>query len=374
MSFFVTALLLTLAGGGTVAQTTAADKYIISARAGGINYIQGSVAVARTTVLGGTLIRGDRLEIGDVVSTSVAAKAEVLLNPGSFLRLGPNSEFKFLSTALEDLEIELKKGTATFEVFATNDFQVKVSTPNGQVAMVESGVYRIEIERDGTATIAVTEGMAVFGEPNTTEVKAGRMATIGQPSTIAKFDRKDRDEMAEWSRSRGKELAKMTASLKQKDIRGSLMSSFHNNRWNLYGSFGVWIYHPIYGYRIFLPFGNRWHSPYGFGFGYGMDWRDFWWYYRQPTNVAGNGGNGGGGVTAPPAKVRRHPPPFTEVEKRSGRQPRVDDSPGIWSTRTSGRGGVDAGVSPLTQAPPIQRVDTAGDTGRVPVQKTRPVD
>lgn len=73
----------------------AGGKYVISAKAGGVNLVQGAVTVARTNGRTGVLVKGDDLNIGDRVSTGSDGKAEILLNPGSFLRVGGNSAFEF---------------------------------------------------------------------------------------------------------------------------------------------------------------------------------------------------------------------------------------------------------------------------------------
>lgn len=358
--FFAAVLLLAVSGTGAVAQSTSsptADKFIISARAGGVNYAEGSVAVARTNGRGGTLLRGDRLEIGDRVSTDSAARAEILLNPGSYLRLGPDSEFEFATTDLDDLQLKLHKGTAMFEVFATNDFRITVVTPSGRVSMIESGVYRIDLNPNGSGTVAVTEGKVRLGDGNATVVKSGRMASIGGAANIAKFDRKKRDEIAEWSRSRAKDLAKATSSLKQKDIRDSLMFSLRNDRWSMYDSFGLWIFNARFGGYSFLPFGNQWYSPYGFGFGYGMDWWNFYRRYRPPVTVAsgaspGGASSGNGGTVSGPPKagqprerVRRMgrdgAPPFRDVEKSVVRGGSIRGDSDGWANQGRQRGGFD---------------------------------
>ena len=87
-----------------------ADKYIISAKAGGVNFVEGTVTVIRATGRSGILLKSDRVEIGDRVTTGADGRAEVLLNPGSFIRLGKNSSFEFGSTDLEDLQIRLDSG------------------------------------------------------------------------------------------------------------------------------------------------------------------------------------------------------------------------------------------------------------------------
>ncbi len=372
-SIFVV-LILAASSVAVFAQSTrsaTADKYIISARAGGVNYIQGSVAISRGDGSGGYLLRGDRLEIGDRVSTGTAAKAEILLNPGSYMRVGGNSEFQFLTTALDDLQIKLNNGSAIFEVFATDDFRVSVITPKGHVSMIESGVYRVDVRPDGNATVAVTEGKAQLGDSKTTIVRSGRVGAIGNSIAISKFDRGKRDEMDEWSRSRAKDLAKVTASLKQKDIRDSLISSFNNDRWGMYDSFGLWIYNPYFGAYSFLPFGNRWYSPYGYGFGWGMDWRTIPWWTRVPAYVPQGTAGQGTGVQV---KARRRgaivAPPYTAVERQSQRQTVVNNTQDAWSGQRSNSGrAASPGFTPAASAP-AQNSQPAPKTS----QRTRPID
>lgn len=351
------ALIGLIAASAAVAQdrgvgSSVADKYIISAKAGGVNHREGTVSIIRSNGTSGTLLKGDRIEIGDQVSTGVDGRAEILLNPGSYIRLAGNSSFEFGSTDLEDLQIRLEAGSAMFEVFATNEFRVSVFTPKGKVALVDSGVYRIDISGDGTGKVSVTEGTAEVGS---TIIKKGRTGTIGSGSVIvAKFDRGKRDEIAEWSRSRAKELAKMTSSLRNESVSRSLLNSFNRGGWGIYDSFGLWVYNPFLRSHCFLPFGGGWYSPYGYGYRAGIDW------YNLPTRVVRVPSTGN---TAPPTgtsngqKARtRTPavsaeqretakrndrivrnPPFTMIEKRRETSRGFDDS--VFPSNNSGRGG-----------------------------------
>ena len=315
-----------------VLKPSVADKYVISAKAGGVNFVEGTVIVARSNGTSGSLLKGDRIEIGDSVSTDANGRVEVLMNPGSYLRLGGNSSLEFKTTALDDLQIKLDRGSAMFEVFATDKFKVRVITPKGQVAMIESGIYRIDLRADGTGTIAVTEGKAEVG---VTTVKAGRTASIGTETVaVAKFDRGKRDDLAQWSRSRAKDLAKMTSSLRNNDVRNSLLSSFNRGRWGLFDSFGLWVYNPFGGAYCFLPFGRDWYSPYGYGYGSGLYWFDFPWP-RYPTNVAKH--PPANPIDSPPADLgRRKPvpdtdPPFAAMDGEQkqrdlGRRREINDS------------------------------------------------
>ncbi|MGI9055810.1 MAG: FecR domain-containing protein, partial [Pyrinomonadaceae bacterium] len=144
--------------------SAAGDVYVISAKAGGVNFIEGKVSVARKQGRSGLLLKGDKVEISDKVSTGANGKAEILLNPGSYLRLSENSTFEFVSTELENLRLKLKTGSAIFEVFADNEFKVTVDTPKTNFYLVKSGIYRIDIAADGTEKIEVWKGRAQIGE------------------------------------------------------------------------------------------------------------------------------------------------------------------------------------------------------------------
>jgi hypothetical protein len=250
--------------------SAASSIYVISAKAGGVNYTEGKVAVSRKNGKSGYLIKGDTLEVGDKVSTGADGKAEILLNPGSFVRLAENTEFEFITTSLEDLKIKLTRGSAMFEVFAANEFRVAVAAPKTDFYLVKSGVYRVDVQNDAVAAIEVWKGNAQVGDGETAILKSGQRATVnGSEIAVAKFDRDEKDSLEQWSKDRSKQLAKINASLDRRALRSSLLSSFRN--WNMYDSFGLWVYNPFSGSYCFLPFGYGWRSPYGFWFN-----RDIW--------------------------------------------------------------------------------------------------
>jgi FecR protein len=294
----------------------AGDKYVISAKAGGVNFVEGSVGIVRKAGKSGLLLKGDKLEIGDRVSTGADGKTEVLLNPGSYLRLGGNSAFEFKSTSLDDLHIRLDSGSAIFEVFATEDFKVTVNSPKTKLSLIESGVYRVNVAADGNATIAVWKGRAQIGNDEKAIVKSGREASLsGSQMAIAKFDRDEKDSLELWSKTRAKELAKISGNLARNTMRTALMRSFLGRGWNMYDSFGLWVYDPFRRNHCFLPFGYGWNSPYGYGFGHSI------WYYNLPPAVVQPPTHGGIRLPTdrkPGVQTGNEPPPFIRVQGSSG--------------------------------------------------------
>lgn len=334
LTVLASCLLLASFGSGQqkASYSATADKYMISAKAGGVNFIEGDVIVAKKEGRSGVLLRRDQLEIGDRVSTGANGKAEILLNPGSYIRLGSNSSFHFLTTSLDDLKIRVDSGTAMFEVFAANEFQVIVETPTGSLSLIETGVYKVDVPQYGLATVAVFEGKAQLADPSLPLIKKGRTSVIGSTTaSVTKFDRDKRGELGDWSKSRSKDLAKMTSSLQQRDVRDSLISSFDIGRWSMFDSFGLWVFNPRSMSYCFLPFGYGWSSPYGFGLGGGFYWFDLPWYITlRPVAAADPNrkhprNTGRGGI------IRNEDPPFKVIERK--RQPRIENDPGDFDIR-----------------------------------------
>jgi hypothetical protein len=297
----------------------AGDKYVISAKAGGVNFVQGGVTVSRPDGRGGRLVKGDGLNIGDKVSTSSDGKVEILLNPGSYVRLGGNSTFRFKTTSLDDLQLELDAGSAILEVFAAKEFQVVVSTPRAKYVLFETGIYRVDVSDDKTAQLRVWRGRAHVND-STDTIKSGRSVTSGLNTQIAvaKFDRDEKDALDDWSKSRGKDLAKISASFQRMSLRTALMRSFLGRRWNMYNSFGLWVFDPMFGGSCFLPFGYGWNSPYGFGYGSYIGWYNLppVIYYPPPTS----GGSGNPNTTRVPINTMDEPAaaPFQKMQRTMG--------------------------------------------------------
>jgi len=85
------------------AQTTR-DKFVISAKAGGVNAVTGRATVRShgNTEWQQLTIKED-LETGDVVRTGLDGRVEMLLNPGCYMRIGENSEVELADNSLENL-------------------------------------------------------------------------------------------------------------------------------------------------------------------------------------------------------------------------------------------------------------------------------
>lgn len=313
-SFLVAAAAM---AGVAVAQS-AADKYIISAKAGGINYVEGSVVSLTQDGVGSRAFKGDRLEVEERLQTGANSRAEVLLNPGSYVRLGSNAELSIVDDSLDNLRLRVSRGAAMFEIFATKDFTVSVVTDGGDVVLSRSGIYRVNASHAGTTKVEVFEGRASLSSNRSVSAGSGKALSVSAgSSSVSQFDRKKLDGLAQWSKDRGRSLAEATATLRNRDVRNVLISSFNMGRWNMWDTFGLWVYDIRRGGFCFLPFGYGWNSPYGFFYGHGINW------YNLPViirNIPATP-NPTTGTPAPPSgqdgtKVRTRPsaPAYSRIE------------------------------------------------------------
>ena len=129
------------------------ERFGISAKAGGINSVTGRVLVRRAGQNSPQdLSAKDDLTSGDVVTTRGGSRVEVLLNPGSYLRVTENSEFELTDNSLNSLQLKLIKGSAIVEATGTDDLrlQIGVLTKQTRFTIVRRGVYRINVFPDST--------------------------------------------------------------------------------------------------------------------------------------------------------------------------------------------------------------------------------
>ena len=337
MTFGIIVLLMPLLAFAQSERNASAvsELYLISAKAGGVNFIQGKVGVTRNDSRSGYLVKGDKLEIGEKVSTGNGGRAEILLNPGSFVRLGENTDFEFVSTALDDLKISLTRGSAMFELLADDEFVVTIETPKGDFLAVESGVYRVDVLADGSGKIFVYNGKAKVNGNKATVVKKSRTATVnGNNVAVEKFDRDDKGELEIWSKDRAKELDKVNSKLQRNDLRNSLLNSYNRQRWGFYDSFGLWAFDRFSGQYCFVPFGYGWGSPYGYFYDRSLYYFQLPHYiYSYPVRNQSSGGatNTGGSSTNSSNTIRtqrNNTPPFERMNpgiQRTTASPSVDD-------------------------------------------------
>lgn len=317
------------------------EKFVISARAGGVNAVTGRASLRHGNTEWQELTIKEDLEAGDVVKTGLDGRVEMLLNPGSYMRIGENSEFELADNSLENLEVRLIRGTAIVEVAGADDEElfIGITTPHTRMSIIRRGLYRVNVVPGDNTELIVRKGRVML-EGSHTKVKGGNKVVFSSNSfSVAKLEKadKDRDSLEAWSKDRAQTLAKANSRISDRMLNAFAASLA--NDWS-FGRFGrrsgFWLYDAGVGCYTLLPLGYGWSSPYGgyysqsFFYGFGGYNPGFGGYYgvptgrgATPTNSYPAPGPAGGGPTynAPSAPSRG-----VDMPVRSARQPEL--SPG----------------------------------------------
>ena len=308
---------------GFVSAEAQRERFVISAKAGGINAVSGRTGVQQH---GSTqweqLTIKDNLEAGDMVKTGIDGRVEMLLNPGAYLRVGENSEFELTNNSLENLEVRLIRGTAIVEATGTEntELMINITTPHTKMAIVRRGLYRVNVVPGDATELIVRKGRVLLSDSQI-KVKGGRKLIFsGHTFSMANLEKADKakDAMENWSKERAETVAKANRRISFRDLNTALAS--FGDRWSRgfsSGSSGVWVFNPRFQCYTFLPyyFGwGSWGSPYGgsyssafYGYGYGC--------CGGRSNPGGWTGNSNGGSSSgsstPPSSGGNNTPAYT---------------------------------------------------------------
>jgi uncharacterized membrane protein YgcG len=304
------------------------NDYVVSAKAGVVNIVEGEASVirARPFAVPEMLISGDELQPGDAVNTGTDGRAEILLNPGCYLRLGNGSQFVFLFDGFTSNTVKLLRGSAVLEA-SVMDGDIFVETPKNKFEIERTGIYRFNVGIAPKPEIVVRKGgRALLGDAM---IKDGRQAIVEDSTpVIAKLNKNDVDALDDWSKSRAKALIAANNNLSSSGMRrNDGIASLRNN---------AWIYDPFCRCYTFLPYSGGFTSAYGWEYSnYNPYWYRFAWpgYYnggaysgnRGSGNRGGSsgsgrsGGNGGSGGGNAGGGHHHYDPPRTPVLSDPGR-------------------------------------------------------
>lgn len=267
-----------------------------SAVPGTLNYVEGQVAVAGQTVTSHS-VGSVQVEPNQVLETG-QGRAEVLLTPGVFLRVGDNSAVRLVSPDLANTRVEVLRGQAIVEVaelFKDNNLWVMMA--GSSTRLDKQGLYAFNADRplvqvfDGKATVEQNDRHKELGKGN-------ELALNGNWK-VQHFDTKAeaaQNPLYAWSNLR----SEYEAQASMQSARNIFVAGwpywygpgwYWNPYWDMYGFIpgdGIW----------YSPFGWPFYSPwvvgfYGPGFGYG--------YYGHgfiPRGYMGHGHVAGNAIAA----------------------------------------------------------------------------
>lgn len=255
----------------------ASAQSVISAKSGLINYTEGQVLLDGKEV---QLKFGNFPQIKEKsLLTTQDGRAEVLLSPGVFLRLGENSAVRLLSDRLTDNRLEFVNGSILVEAAdLLKDQTIAITYQNANISLLHNGLYRVDSE---PAQLWVYDGEAQVEQGGQSQVvKKARRLPLNGVSVAEKFDSKTGDALYRWAKRRAEYLAVANVS-----AAGYAQS----NGYSLTGS--SWIWNPYYGMYTFLPMSGISRSFWGYSF-----WSpsNVWMVYAPPSSSGGGWRHGGG--------------------------------------------------------------------------------
>jgi FecR protein len=347
---------------------TTAAQHLISSKAGFVNRVDGKAYIIRqdgqdsqnnedgakvSASLGTQMREGDRL------SAEAGSYAEILLNPGSYLRMDGKSELRAVNTDLAQIRFELISGRAMVEVGQVDKkLPIEIITPHGSFFIKKSGLQRIDV-KEGVTSVAVRQGEIHLGTldqvlaKKSFKIGRGKVAQLtGEPvPSLAKIDKNAIDEFDQWSFNRAELLmAANQRALRQSSERNGALA------------FG-WRFDPFHSCYTFIPRGSFW-SPYGFGFFNSFNScydcyfppRGYSYGYYGGGSRKSTAGSGGRAGTARPPRV------VSGMDRGTVR--RVIENPRIDSGYGRGdAGGRDFGRMPSASSPSGSRRSGASSSG-----------
>jgi hypothetical protein len=254
---------------------------------GTLNYVEGSAQLNGQPITQSSVgMPTATLQAGQVLSTG-DSRAEVLLTPGVYLRLGHNSAVRMLSPDITDTAIAVERGRADVEVdqlFPENRIHVVVD--DVPVQLIKPGIYEFSANRD---SVMVFSGMAVARRANKKwlKVKENHALDLAELSTArpTEFNAKEQETsgLYRWSSLRSDYLAE-----DNQQMAGEYGGGNPGWYWDPYAL----------DYTFMGPYG--FYSPFGWGFApFGWMGGMGWGYPGFYGGGYYGGGYGGGRFIGP---------------------------------------------------------------------------
>ena len=269
-------------------QLPATTQFLVSTKAGLVNYVQGPATVKAAT----------SVPSGEIIQTGAGGAVEILLNPGSYLRMGENSRVVLDQVELYDIAARILEGSMIIEANGfSKETPLKVTSGDLKMEIIKDGIY---LFADGKVVIVdgrirdASNGL-FYGKGFEISNDQGYRARKVKTFTTA---------LELWSQKRDAAISNANLNVSRSLSQvpnlpiGSLLDV-----WLWYPAFGSFIYMPGAGYRS--PYGYRYQTAgpvpsYGGGFagGSGSGGGSNGGFGGGSSNASSGGGGGGVGFSS----------------------------------------------------------------------------
>ncbi|PYS55071.1 MAG: hypothetical protein DMG13_05760 [Acidobacteria bacterium] len=260
-----------------LAMTLLLMQFMVSARAGLVNDVDGQANVGLH----------QQVPAGAPIQTGPQSHVEILLNPGSFLRLDENSTIVLDSVELTNIAVRVVTGAVLIESAGVDKHApIRVTTGNLRSLILARGVYRFSGD-----TASVIDGKLRPADSSITVKKGQEVTPAGDGYEKVKLGVNTGPAGLErWSERRSSELARANAMAYRERSNGSLYSyGAYYPEWGLFANHAAWLYSPLLSGFTFIP---------------QRSYRSYWGYRFVPRFVFAERGLSGGRIGP-----GSHPPP-----------------------------------------------------------------
>jgi hypothetical protein len=243
----------------------ATTQFLVSTKAGLVNFVQGATTVKAAT----------SVPAGKVVATGPGGAVEILLNPGSYLRMGENSRLILEKVELYDIAVRILEGSAVITANGFDkDLPLQVATRDLKMEIIKDGIY---LFADGK--VVVVDGKIRDASNNLTYGKGFEISN--DQGYRARKVKTFTTALEIWSQKRDAEISRANLN-----VARSLQQT---QNLPISSLLDVWLWYPAYGAFIYMP-GARYRSPYGYRYQAAGRVQT----YGNAGNSSGRGGGGGG--------------------------------------------------------------------------------
>ena len=199
--------------------TAAQAQFAISPRAGLVHHIDGRVLVG-DQALSKDAAQFRRVGEGEVLRTGDDGRCEVVLAPGSVLRVGSGSSIRMLSDDITDIRLELLDGSAIIDWDSgPEDTPIRLAHGDSQVELHKHGLYRLDSDRKNGDRLRVFDGEArIQHDGLQATARKGQAIRLGS-GEVEGFDRKQTDSFDAWNRERGRFISKVNSLARSRNQR-----------------------------------------------------------------------------------------------------------------------------------------------------------
>ena len=226
-----------------------------AAQPGTLNYLEGQATLGSQSLTSDSIGRV-QIDPGQTLTTE-NGKAEILLTPGVFVRLGDSSAVTMISATSTTTRVAVEGGEAFAEVDEVHSYnQLSIAQDGVSIELVKMGLYNFNANLH---LVRVLDGEAVVDDgEKKIKVKSGEQVDLAaRPLHAKKFDRKEveAEDLYRWTSLRSNYLAEANVDYAPK---------------YMYGGFGWlgdgWYWDPWFDAYTFLPGDGTFYSSFGWGF------------------------------------------------------------------------------------------------------------